>query len=160
MPQDNSKTAIVYFTLSGTTRRAAEAIHTHLPGSALIELKLANPYKGYDDASHRGDTERQQNIHPALASVPDLSAYSTVFVGYPIWWAVPPMVIHTLFDKADFSGKRVVPFATSMSTPMEESMPVMRSLANAGHAHLTSGFRWNGDDRALTRWLSSLGFKG
>jgi flavodoxin len=71
----NGKTAIVYFSLTGTTENAARQIQKRVPGSTLIRLEPQQAYGDYDSAVRRGDTERRQNIHPALKSVPDLSSY-------------------------------------------------------------------------------------
>lgn len=154
----NGKTAIVYFSLTGTTENAAKQIQKRVPGSTLIRIEAQEAYGDYDSAAHRGDRERRQNIHPALKSVPDLSSYTNVFIGFPTWWAQPPMLIDTLFDKVDFSGKTIIPFTTSMSTPMSESMPTMRRLAKADNAKITDGFRYDNDNQALESWLRRIGF--
>lgn len=153
---DNSRTAIVYFSLSGTTEHAAQEIHRHLPGSALIRLEPREPYGDYDAAVRRGDAERHSDARPPLRSIPDLTRYTTVFIGYPIWWAQPPMIIHTFFEQAGLEGKTVVPFATSMSTPVDQSLPTIRSLAAKAGATVAGGLRWDGDERALDGWLRSL----
>jgi hypothetical protein len=67
------------------------------------------------------------------------------------------MLIHTLFDKVDFSGKTIIPFTTSMSTPMGDSIPTMHRLASADDAKITSGFRYDDDNKALESWLRQIG---
>ncbi len=152
------QTAILYFSVSGTTETAAQAIHRCIPGSTLIRLEPQQPYGDYESTTKRGDVERQQNIHPALKNLPDLTKYQNIFIGFPTWWARPPMVIHTVFDVVDLSGKTIIPFATSMGTSISESMPTMRQLAASAHAHITDGFLYNGDQSALQSWLQQLGF--
>ena len=33
--------------------------------------------------------------------------------GFPIWWYVAPTIINTFLEKYDFTGKKIVLFATS-----------------------------------------------
>lgn len=157
--QSGTKTLIVYFSLTGTTKQAAQYIQRQT-GADLIRLEPQKRYKGYDDASHRGLRELRHNIHPALATkIPNFSKYRTVFVGYPTWWARPPMLIHTLFDNYNFQGKTVVPFTTSMSTPIGPSERVVRGLAQSDGANFRNGIRYNGNHAKTNRWLNSLGLQ-
>ena len=51
---------------------------------------------------------------PAISGkVENMEQYDTVFVGFPIWWYVAPTIINTFLESYDFSGKTVIPFATS-----------------------------------------------
>ena len=36
-----------------------------------------------------------------------------IFLGFPIWWYVAPTIINTFLEKYDFTGKKIVLFATS-----------------------------------------------
>lgn len=63
------------------------------------------------------------------------------------------MIIHSLFDRYNFSNKIIVPFTTSSSDPMSRSMPEMRKLAQADGAKITSGFRYDNNDDALDNFL-------
>ena len=57
---------------------------------------------------------RDKSSRPAISSsVKDFAQYDTVFVGFPIWWYVAPTIINTFLESEDFSGKTVIPFATS-----------------------------------------------
>lgn len=121
----SSDTLIVYFSLSGTTKEAAEYIQKQT-GATLVRLRPQKAYGDYDSAASHGDRERRNNIHPALATkIPNFSKYKTVFIGYPTWWQRLPMLIHTMFDNYDFSGKTVIPFTTSMSTPLNPSAKII-----------------------------------
>lgn len=152
----NAKTLILYFSLTGTTQQAAQAIHQELPKATLVRLEPQQAYGSYDDAARRGDRERRGNIHPAIKDVPNIESYQNIFIGFPTWWAQPPMLIHTLFDRYDFSGKTIIPFTTSSSTPMSASMPTMRQLAQKDNAKIIDGFRWDDDNSALHTWLRNM----
>lgn len=154
----NSKTLIVYFSLTGTTADAARQIQKDT-GADLIRLRPQKPYGDYDSAARRGDHERRNNIHPALATnIPNFSKYRTVFVGYPTWWSRPPMIIHTLFDKYNFKDKTVIPFTTSMSTPIDPSQRVVKQLAEQDGAQFKNGIRYDSNNSEVRSWLKGLGF--
>ncbi len=152
----NNKTLIVYFSLTGTTKDAAQYIKKET-GADIIRLRPVKDYGDYDSAARRGDRERRNNIHPALATnIPNFSKYQTVLIGYPTWWSRPPMIIHTLFDKYDFSGKTVVPFTTSMSTPIGPSEKVIHQLAEKDGATFKDGIRYDNNKSQVRTWLRKL----
>lgn len=150
----NNRTLIIYFSMSGTTKNAAEQIQRYT-GADIVRLQRAKPYpKGYDNYARVADRERKRNIHPAIKhNIPNLDRYDTVLIGFPTWWQQPPMVIHSLFDTYNFQGKTIIPFTTSMSTPMKNSMPTMRQLARNDGATIKQGFRYDDNNAALRRFL-------
>lgn len=152
------RTLIIYFSMSGNTKRAAEQIHRYT-GAKMVRLYRAKPYpKGYSNYSRVANRERKNNIHPAIRkNIPNLSHYDTIFVGFPTWWQQPPMVIHSLFDTYNFRGKTIIPFTTSMSTPMSNSMPYMRKMGTADGATVKNGFRYDDNNAALRKFLKRNG---
>ncbi|WP_251546494.1 flavodoxin [Limosilactobacillus caecicola] len=149
-----NRTLIIYFSMSGTTKQAAQQIQKYT-GADIVRLQRATPYpKGYDNYAKVADRERRQGTHPAIKrNLPNLSRYDTVLIGFPTWWQQPPMVIHTLFDDYDFSGKTIIPFTTSMSTPMKNSMSTMRQIGQADGATVKNGFRYDDNNAALKKFL-------
>lgn len=152
------RTLIIYFSMSGTTKQAAEQIQRYT-GADIVRLQRAQAYpKGYDNYARVADRERRNNIHPAIKrNIPDLRKYDTVLIGFPTWWQQPPMVIHSLFDSYDFAGKTIIPFTTSMSTPMRDSMPTMRQLGQADGATVKNGFRYEDNNGQLKHFLKKNG---
>ena len=114
---------VAYFSASGTTavtaRNLAEAV-----GADLYEIRPAVPYTNADldwmDKKSRSSVEmNNRSGRPALADTDaDAAAYDTVFVGFPIWWYVAPTIINTFLESYDFSGKTIIPFATSGGSGM------------------------------------------
>ena len=153
-----NKILIIYFSMSGTTKTAAKQIQKYT-GADIVRLHRAEPYpKGYDNYAQVADRERRNNIHTAIRqNIPARSQYDTVMIGLPTWWQQPPMVIHTLFDDYDFQGKTIIPFTTSMSTPMKASMPYMRQMAQADGATIKNGFRYDGNNQQLRKFLKHNG---
>ncbi len=85
----------------------------------LYEIRPAEPYTAADldwtDKKSRSTREMNDPAcRPAIAGpVEDMEQYDTVFVGFPIWWYVEPRIVDTFLESYDFSGKILIPFATS-----------------------------------------------
>lgn len=145
---------VLYFSLTNTTKGAADQIHK-ITGAKEIRLQPKVAYGDYDSAARRGDNERRNNIHPELRTkLPSLKKYNTIYLGFPTWWQRPPMLISTLFDTYSFKGKTIVPFTTSMETPMSASMPYVQKMAKKDKAkEVVNGYRYNGNNKGLRNWL-------
>lgn len=150
----NDKTLIIYFSMSNTTKEAAEMIQEKT-GADIVRLERKEAYpEGYDNYARVADNERKRKIHPAIKdNIPNLKRYKTIMIGYPTWWQRPPMVIYSLFDKYNFKKKTIIPFTTSMSDPMNVSMNAMRKLAKKDGAQIKNGFRYDDNEVQLERFL-------
>lgn len=151
----NSKNSlIVYFSLTGNTKKAADQIHK-ATGAKEVRILPKKAYPNdYDRDTQIARREKESNARPKIKNkLPNLSKYKTIYVGFPTWWTKPPMIIHTLFDQYNFKGKTIVPFTTSGETPMSSSMPVMRSLARKDGAKTINGFRYDNNNQALRSFL-------
>lgn len=114
---------VAYFSARGTTavtaKNLAEAV-----GADLYEIRPAVPYTNADldwtDKTSRSSVEmNNKSGRPALADTDaDIAAYDVIFVGFPIWWYVAPTIINTFLESYDFSGKTIIPFATSGGSGM------------------------------------------
>ena len=113
-----NKTLVAYFSASGVTARAAREI-AEAVGADLYEICQAEPYTDADlnwtDKKSRSTVEMNDTAcRPAIAEpVANMEQYDTVFLGFPIWWYVEPRIVDTFLESYDFSGKTVIPFATS-----------------------------------------------
>ena len=112
------KTLVAYFSCSGTTQKVAQKIAQTIDAD-LYEIKPAVPYTSADlnwnDKNSRSTLEmKDKTSRPVVADrVANMEQYDVVFVGFPIWWYVAPNIIQTFLESYDFSGKKIVPFATS-----------------------------------------------
>ncbi len=113
-----SKTLVAYFSASGTTAKVANQLANAI-GADRYEIKPAKPYTAADlnwtDKNSRSSVEmKNPSGRPELADTgAGISEYDTVFLGFPIWWYIAPTIINSFLEAYDFSGKRVVLFATS-----------------------------------------------
>lgn len=156
---------VVYFTVSGNTGRAARQIARDTKAKTF-RIRPVRPYStDYDQTVDRAARELGLNraqtaivnpqIHPAIANrIPNWKKYKTIYLGFPTWWQQPPMIIHTFFNQYSFRGKTIVPFTTSMETPMSASMPYVRRMAKQKHAkRVVKGFRYDDNKAALRAYL-------
>ena len=114
----SKKTLIAYFSASGVTARVAKEMANAI-GADLYEIQPTEPYTSADlnwmDMKSRSTVEMNDPAcRPAIGSpVEHMEQYDTVFVGFPIWWYVEPRIVDTFLESYDFSGKTLIPFATS-----------------------------------------------
>ena len=113
-----SQKLVAYFSAGGVTARAANEIAQAVDAD-LYEIRPVEPYTGADlnwmDKKSRSTVEMNDpDCRPAIAEpVENMEQYDTVFVGFPVWWYVEPRIVDTFLESYDFSGKTVIPFATS-----------------------------------------------
>ena len=113
-----SKKLVAYFSASGRTAKVAEKLANEL-GAELYEIKPEVKYTKADlnwmNKKSRSSVEmNDKSFRPAIITGDvDVSGYDTVYLGFPIWWYVAPTLINTFLEAYDFSGKKIVLFATS-----------------------------------------------
>lgn len=127
------KKLVAYFSASGETKRAAQRL-AKAAGADLFEIRPAVPYTkadlNWNDNHSRSSMEMNDPAsRPEIGDVcPNMAEYDTVFVGFPIWWYVAPRIINTFVESYDFSGKTLVPFATSGGSGMGKTMDELKKL--------------------------------
>ena len=140
-----SKALVAYFSASGTTASLAEKL-AEVTGADLFEIRPEVPYTRADlnwmNKNSRSSLEmNDRSARPAIGSrVENMAQYDVIFVGFPIWWYREPSIIDTFMEAYDFSGKTIVPFATSGGSGMDDSSVNMQALAKG--AAVTSGKRF------------------
>lgn len=155
-----SKKLVAYFSASGVTKRYAERL-AQAAGADLFEIKPTVPYTDADlnwqNSNSRSSVEmRNPDSRPEIAEkLSDMDKYDTVFVGFPIWWYVAPTIIDTFLESYDFSGKTVVPFATSGGSGMGKTADVLRQVCPA--ADIKDGKVLNNmTDEKIKQWLNEF----
>ena len=127
-----SRTLIAYFSAGGVTARAAREMADAV-GADLFEIAPAQPYTAADlDWRDKGSRCTREMTDPAsrpavAGTVENMGRYDTVFVGFPIWWGVEPRVVDTFLESYDFTGKTVIPFATSGGSGMPYAQKHLQS---------------------------------
>ncbi|MBD5544255.1 MAG: flavodoxin [Lachnospiraceae bacterium] len=157
----NKKMLVAYFSASGTTGKAARKL-AEAAGADLYEMKPEVPYsrEDLDWTNKKSRSSMEMNnpaSRPAIAEkMADMEQYDVVLVGFPIWWYVAPRIINTFLESYDFSGKTIVPFATSGGSGMGKTNEKLASSCPG--AVLLPGKMLNGSlsQTELKAWLESL----
>lgn len=157
-----SKTLVAFFSASGTTKRAAENL-AHAAEADLYEIKPAVPYTNADldwmDKKSRSSVEmNDKSSRPALADTDaKIAQYDTIFLGFPIWWYIAPTIINTFLEAYDFSGKKIVLFATSGGSAFGRAAAELKASV-ASDTTIVEGKLLNGRYSAtdLKTWADSV----
>lgn len=161
---ETGKTLVVYYSASGNTERVAKDI-AEAAGADLFEIVPTEVYTSDDldwtnpdsRVSWEHDDESLRDVPLTTTEVPDWDSYDTVFVGYPIWWGIAAWPVDTFVKNNDFTGKTVIPFATSSSSGMGQSGSLLADMAGTGEwqegQRFSSGV--SGDD--VQSWVNGLG---
>ncbi len=129
-----SNKLVAYFSASGKTAKVAEKLASGI-GADVYEIRPEVKYTKADlnwmNGKSRSSVEmNDKSIRPAIVTGDvDLSGYDTVFLGFPIWWYVAPTVINTFLEAYDFTGKKIVLFATSGSSGFGNTAAELRPSA-------------------------------
>ena len=121
------KTLVAYFSASGVTADAAKNI-AEVTGAELYEIRPEVPYTQADlnwrDENSRSSVEmKDKSSRPAIADKnAEIGKYDVIFLGFPIWWYTAPTIINTFLESYDFSGKKIILFATSGSSGFENTL--------------------------------------
>lgn len=157
------KALVAVFSWSGHTLQVAERIR-ELTGADFFPIEPAEPYTtDYNTLLDIAQNEQDADARPALAStVPGWDGYSTVYLGYPVWWYHAPQIIKTFAEQHDLAGKTIVPFATSGGSSIEGTLADIRALCP--DVSLTQSLTLDGDTVAsqlerVDAWLDGLGLQ-
>lgn len=154
---NTGKSLVVCFSATGNTKGVAQRLAEAI-GSDFVEIIPEKPYTAAD-LDWRVKTSRSsvemadRKSRPAIATaVSNLADYTTVFVGFPIWWYREPSIIDTFMEAYDFSGKTVVPFATSGSSDIGPSGQNMQALAPKAKVDKGKRFAADASEKELGDW--------
>lgn len=159
-----NKILVVYYSASGNTERVAKDIADTL-NADTFELIPQTPYTDEDlDWTEDGscvnkehDDEALRNIPLTQDSVENWDEYSTVFIGYPIWWGIAAWPVNEFVTNNDFTGKTVIPFATSASSGMGESGALLEEMAGTGDWQEGQRFSSGASTEDVAAWADELG---
>ena len=163
-PAAGGKTLVVYYSASGHTAAVAGYIADAL-GADTFELVPQEAYSS-DDLDWTKDGSRVNREHEdetlrdiALVSdsVDNWDEYDTVFIGYPIWWAIAAWPVNNFVKNNDFTGKTVIPFCTSASSGLGQSGELLAEMAGTGDWQDGQRFQSSTSQSDVTDWVSSLG---
>lgn len=157
------KTLVVYYSLTGNTKRIAEIIAAKT-GADVYEIKTVKDVGGKKNpVMHLRIREQlKTGKYPELSGeIPDFSKYDMIFVGAPVWWYTAATPVLAFLEKADFQGKAVAPFSTQGSNFGSYFEDFAKKAKNA---RLLKGESFNNlskeydsaVENKITEWLNGL----
>ena len=161
---NESKSIVIYFSATGTTKALAEII-AETADADIFEIVPSEPYMS-EDLNYNNDNCRankemnDESVRPAIAgSIENIDEYDTIFIGYPIWWETMPRIINTFLDTYDLSDKTIMPFCTSGGSGIETSVSAIRKVEP--DADVKDGLRGTSStsDSQLNEWFSETGYQ-
>lgn len=150
----------------GNTKIVAEMI-ADKTGGTLFEIKPVKEYPAdYRECTEVAKNEQDTNMRPAIISLPEnLQNYDVIFLGYPIWWNAPPMIMYTFLENQDFNGKTIIPFCTSAGEYMTGKESQLTEIAKGSGIREGLGIKGkecqeNPDAvrEKVNTWLAGLGY--
>ena len=157
----HSDVLVAFFSATGTTKGVAERIAS-VTGGDLYEILAAEPYSAddlnYNDNSSRSTSEQNdKSVRPEIGSDDiSLEGYTTIYLGFPIWWGEEPRILDTFVEKYNFDGITVIPFCTSGSSGIGRSGSNMEELAGSGTWLQGERFSGGVSEEELKSWIEGL----
>lgn len=156
------KTLVAYFSASGVTAKVADKLADAL-GADIYEIRPETPYTKADlnwmDKKSRSSIEmNDKTIRPAIADQnARIDEYNTIFLGFPIWWYVAPTIINTFLESYDFSGKKIILFATSGGSIFGKTVEELK-VSVPDSCEIIEGKLLNGIQTipSIRKWTESL----
>ena len=175
--ESSSDTLVIYFSRTGeqyvvgvidkgNTAIVAEMIADQT-GADLFEVLPEDDHypMTYDALTDAAKQEQNDKARPAYSGeLPDIGSYSTIYIGAPVWWGDWPMIMYTVFENNDFSGKTLIPFSTHEGSGLSGFDKKLQSACP--DAEVLKGLAVRGNDaqnsqdkvrESVNSWLTELG---
>ena len=156
-----SRKLVAYFSASGVTAKVAERLAETVDAD-VFEIQPVVPYTQADldwrNKESRSSVEMNDlAVRPGISGRRDnMEEYDTIFVGFPIWWYIAPTIINTFLESYDFSGKTIVPFATSGGSGMGNTNENLTTSCPGAKLLQGKVFRSDATASDFAAWVDSL----
>lgn len=162
--EEENSTVVINGKVLGNTPYMAETIQK-TTGGDIFRIVPKVPYTtNHKKLIEKATEERNSQARPEISgTLPDVSGYDTIFIGYPIWWGDMPMIMYTFLDNVDLSGKTVIPFGTHGGSGFAgtvESLKVQEPNARiSSNGKIISRNTIENAEREIINWVDELGYK-
>ena len=156
---NETRTLVAYFSASGVTKQVANLI-AEVADADIYEILPEQQYTDADldwrDSNSRSSIEmRDKSSRPAIMKTDlNINEYNVIYLGFPIWWYTCPTIINTFMETYDFSGKIVIPFATSGGSTIDQACNDLKTAypkVNWREGRLLN----NAGKQELTEWVNA-----
>lgn len=158
--KENSKSVVLYFSATGTTKSIANRI-AQKSNSDIIEIIPKEKYKSedldYNSDCRANKEQKDSKARPEIENKIDITKYDTIYLGYPIWWGTNPKIILTLLDTYDFTGKTIIPFCTSGSSDINASVNDLRNYNSSLTIKDGKRFSTSDTDETIMEFIKNSG---
>ncbi len=160
-PESETKTLVVYFSVTGNTDNAAKKIAAET-NADIYKIEAKQPYTDEDinyndDNSRTSKEQNDKSARPEIdGTIENFDDYGLIFIGYPIWWGDSPRIMSTFAESYDFTDKTVVPFCTSASSPIGSSTETFSKLAKGGNWLEGKRFSADASQEEISKWINGL----
>ena len=155
------KSLVVYFSATGATAKLAETL-SGAAGADIFEIRPEIPYTkdslNWQDKHSRSSVEmRDPSARPAIAGRKlNLIEYNIIYIGFPIWWYEAPRIISTFLESYDFSGKTLIPFATSGGSGIGDTTEKLQKICPAANWKPGRVWKISSTEPELIAWIDTL----
>lgn len=155
-----SKRLVAYFSASGATGKVAKMV-AEAAGADLYEIRPKQLYTKADlnwmDQNARSTIEmKDKKIRPEIVDTDaQIAEYDEILIGFPIWWYVAPTIINTFLEKYDFTGKKIVLFATSGGSGFGNTVKELEPSA-PGATIVEGKLLNNASKQQIESWVATL----
>ena len=155
-----SKRLVAYFSASGVTGKVAKMV-AEAAGADLYEIRPKQLYTKADlnwmDQNARSTIEmKDKKIRPEIVDTDaKIAEYDEILIGFPIWWYVAPTIINTFLEKYDFTGKKIVLFATSGGSGFGNTVKELEPSA-PGATIVEGKLLNNASKQQIEDWVATL----
>ena len=161
---EGGKVLVAYYSASGNTERVVQDI-ADATGGDLFEIVPIEVYSEEDldwtnsdsRVSREHEDESLRDVALTTTEVSNWDEYDTVFIGYPIWWGIAAWPVDGFVQANDFTGKTVIPFATSSSSGMGQSGELLAEMAGTGNWLEGQRFSSGVSADSVREWVKGLG---
>lgn len=154
---------VVYYSATGSTKKVAETIAKEM-NAAIFALEPINEYTS-EDLNYSNENSRVSKEHSdeslrdvklKQTIIDDFDKYDTILIGYPIWWGIAAWPVNNFVKENNFTGKTVIPFCTSASSPLGESAKKLNSLNDTGTWLDGKRFSSNENEKVIKEWVNTI----
>ena len=152
---------VAYFSVTGNTKPLAEYAAKHY-NCDLFEIVPTTPYTSSDiDYSNNNcralKEQASDTARPEIKNqIEDMSKYSAIVLGYPIWAGQAPKIMYTFIESYNFEGKQILPFCTSGSSQIGNSATNLAKSAPKATWLDGKRFAAGTDEATFTKWLPTF----
>ncbi len=159
----DKKVLVVYFSAQNHTKEVAKKIANNI-GADIFEIEPVDKYTDDDldwtvidsRVSRENEDANLRNIELVKTKVDNWDSYDVILFGYPIWWGEAAWPVNNFITSNDFTGKTVIPFCTSVSSSIENSVKKLKEMAKGGDWREGKRFDSNAKDEEIKMWTDTL----